>query len=67
MGEENHDLCCVFLTNSAKSPLLFTPFSQRETSHRGTVGSASACQARGHEFEPGLERYIFYSGKYPGA
>ena len=34
-------------------------------SHHGTVGSASAWQARGRGFEPVLMRYIF-SGKYPG-
>ena len=39
---------------------------KRSTSHRGTVGGAFAWQARGDGFEPGLERYIFCSGKYPG-
>ena len=34
--------------------------------HHGAVGSASAWQTRGPEFEPVLMRYIF-SGKYPGA
>ena len=36
---------------------------KRDISHRGTVGSASACQARGNGFEPGLERYIFVANK----
>ena len=32
---------------------------KRQTSHGGTVDSASACQARGRGLEPLLERYIF--------
>ena len=96
MGEENHDLCCVFFQTlpnllpvisnllitrlfqllldyfsyySSYLLLLITSFSKtiyfllllvkRYISHRGTVGSASACQARGNGFEPGLKRYIF--------
>ena len=38
---------------------------RRQTSHRGTVGSASACQARGHGFEPGLKRFIFIAENIP--
>ena len=60
-------MCCVFFTNSAKSPLFLLHLVNRKTSLRGTVGSASACQARGHGFEPEMKRYIFYSGKYTGA
>ena len=65
MGEENHDLCCVFLTNSAKSHFYLLHLVKRQTSHRGTVGSASACQARGRGFEPLLERYIFIAENIP--
>ena len=54
-----------FFTNSAKSPFLFTPFIKRITSHRGTIGSASACQAGGHGFEPGLERNFFIAENIP--
>ena len=45
-------ICVAFFPNSAKTPLLFTPFSKKYISHCGTVGSASACQAGGHGFEP---------------
>ena len=67
MGEENHDMCCVFLQILPNIHFYLLHLVKRETSHRDTVGSASACQVRGHGFEPGLERFIFYSGKYPGA
>ena len=67
MGEENHDLCRVFFQILPKLHFYSLYLVKRLTSHRGTVGSASACQARGHGFEPGLKRYIFYNGKYPGA
>ena len=59
-------ICGGFFTNSAKSPLLFTPFSKLIHIHRGTVGSASVCQARGHGFESGLRiRYIFIAENFP--
>ena len=63
MGEENHDLCCVFLKFSQISTLLLHLV---KASHHGAVGSGSAWQTRGRGFEPVMMRYIF-SGKYPGA
>ena len=72
MGEENYDLCCVFFTNSAKSPrspwsqvtkLLFTPFSE-------TVAQLVVRLPARHEVvgsNPGWSVIFFYSGKYPGA
>ena len=42
--------------NSVKSLFLLFHSVKRSFSQRGTVGSASACQARGHGFELGLKR-----------
>ena len=82
MGEENHDLLFSAHINGGgklwsvlRFLLQILPtlhfyslhLVSRLTRHRGTVSSASTCEARGHGFEPGLKRYIFYSGKYPGA
>ena len=56
MWEENHNLCCVFFTNCAKSPLYYSIL----------VTMAPLVVPPPGRLEPGLMRYIF-SGKYPGA
>ena len=63
MGEDNHNLCCVFLQILPKLHLLLHLVN---SSHHGAIGSASAWQTRGRWFEPVMMRHIF-SGKYPGA
>ena len=63
MGEQNHNLFCVFIKFCQISTLLLHLVN---SSHHGGVGSASTWQTRGRGFEPVLMRYIFRK-KYPGA
>ena len=64
MGEENHNLCCVFIHKICQISTLLLHLVN--SSLHGLVGSAFAWQTRGHVFKPKLMRYIS-SGKYPGA
>ena len=77
MGEENHNLCCVFFPNSAKNPLYlqsiytlsyFTIFQLLDYFANNyillfTILLVTIMPGR---HEPVLMRYNF-SGKYPGA
>ena len=67
MNEENHNLCRVFFTNSAKTPLLLLHLVKGYFSHHGTVGSAFASQARGQVRVPTQTDALYFRGKYPGA
>ena len=67
MGEENHNLCCLFF-QILPHLLFITPFNKHKfgySSHHGAVDGASAWQAPGRAFEPVLMRYIF-GQKYLG-
>ena len=64
MGEENHNLRCVFFPKVCQISTLLLHLVN--SSHHGAVGSASAWQTRGRGFEPVLMRYSL-RGKYPGA
>ena len=62
MGEENHNLCCVFFTNSAKSPVYYS-IQLVNSSRHGAVGGASAWQTRGCGFEPLHANALHFSRK----
>ena len=56
MGEENHNLCCIFFYKFCQITTLSLHLVN--SNHHGAVGSASAWQTRGRGFEPVLMRYI---------
>ena len=58
MGAENHIVCYVFFFKFCQISFFLVRLVKRNFSHRGTIGSASACQTRSHEFEPALKQYV---------
>ena len=57
MGVENHIVCYVFF-QILPNLFFLLRLVKRNFSHRGTIGSASACQTRRHGFEPALKQYM---------